>query len=39
MEKQGLTMDTGHEKTTVFSYRTLFEGCTGLQIIHNIFIN
>jgi hypothetical protein len=36
--KQGLTMDTGHEKTTVFSYRTLFEGYTGLHITH-MFIN
>lgn len=41
---EGLTMDTGHEKTTVLGYRTLFEGPdihhsnTGLQITHDIFI-
>ena len=41
---EGLTMDTGHEKTTVFDYRTPFEGPdihhsnTGLQITHDVFI-
>jgi len=32
-------MDTGHEKTTVFSYGPLFEGYTGLRITHDMFIN
>ena len=37
-------MDTGHEKTTVLGYRTLFEGPdihqpnTGLYITHDMFI-
>jgi glycogen debranching enzyme len=41
---EGLTIDTGHEKTTVLGYRTLFEGPdiyhsnTGLQITHDRFI-
>jgi hypothetical protein len=36
--KQGLTIDTGHEKTTVFSYGPLFEGYTRLRITHDMFI-
>jgi len=38
-------MNTGHEKTTVMGYRTIFEGSaihhsnTGLQITHYMFIN
>jgi hypothetical protein len=40
----GLTMDMGHEKTSVMAYRTLFVGSgihhsnTGLQITHDDYI-
>lgn len=42
---EGLTMNTGNEKTTMMGYRTLFEGSgiqhsdTGLQITHDNYIN
>jgi len=42
---EGLTLDTGHEKTTVMGYKTLFEGSgihhsnSGLQITHDMYIN
>jgi hypothetical protein len=38
-------MNTGHEKTTVMGYRTIFEGSdnhhsnTGLHITHYMFVN
>jgi hypothetical protein len=40
----GLSVDMGHEKTSVMAYRTLFEGSGihhsngGLQITHDMFI-
>ena len=42
---EGLTLNMGHEKTSVGGYATLFEGSgihhsnTGLQITHDMYIN
>ena len=42
---EGLNLDTGHEKTSVMAYNTLFEGSgihhsnSGLQITHDMYIN
>jgi hypothetical protein len=42
---EGLNLDTGHEKTTVMGYKSLFEGSgihhsnSGLQITHEMYIN
>jgi hypothetical protein len=42
---ESLMLDTGHEKTSVLAYQTLFEGSgihhsnSGLQITHDMFIN
>lgn len=42
---EGLSMDMGHEKTSVLAYNTLFEGSgihhsnSGLQITHDMFIS
>jgi len=42
---EGLNIDTGHEKTSVMAYNTLFEGSgihhsnSGLQITHDMYIN
>jgi len=41
---EGLNIDTGHEKTSVMAYNTLFEGSgihhsnSGLQITHDMYI-
>jgi hypothetical protein len=43
--KEGLSLNTGHEKTTVMAYRTLFEGYgihhanSGLQITLDMYIS
>jgi hypothetical protein len=42
---EGLSLDPGHEKTTVMGYKSLFEGSgihhsnSGLQITHDMYIN
>jgi hypothetical protein len=42
---EGLKLDTGHEKTTVMGYKSLFQGSgihhsnSGLQITHDMYIN
>ena len=42
---EGLSLDMGHEKTSVMAYRSLFEGSgirhtnSGLQITHDMYIN
>ena len=41
---EGLSMNIGHEKTSVLTYNTLFEGSwihhsnAGLQLTHDVFI-
>ena len=43
MPSEGLSLDMGHQKTSVLAYRTLFEGSgihhsnAGLQITHDMF--
>jgi hypothetical protein len=42
---EGLSLDMGHEKTSVMAYSTLFEGSgihysnSGLQITHDLYIS
>jgi hypothetical protein len=42
---ESLSLDTGHEKSTVVGYKTLFEGSgihhstSGLQITHDMYIS
>jgi len=45
MPRKSLSLDSGHEKTTVMGYKSIFEGADihhsngGLQIIHDVYIS